>query len=170
MCVRDRSKRITDVPGCSVYYLGGVCSYANEVKTRLLGVRKETLDTVGAVSPEVAEQMAAGVAQALGADVGVGITGVALSLIHIEMCIRDSGVSHLNRHKKGRVITTEIEHAATLNTCRQLAAEGFDVAFLAPDATGHITAAALEAALTEDTVLLSCQLVNNCLLYTSRCV
>ena len=71
------------------------------------------------------------------------------------------GVSHLNRHKKGRVITTEIEHAATLNTCRQLAAEGFDVAFLAPDATGHITAAALEAALTEDTVLLSCQLVNN---------
>ncbi|WP_281717726.1 CinA family nicotinamide mononucleotide deamidase-related protein, partial [Alistipes senegalensis] len=71
------SKRITDVPGCSVYYLGGVCSYANEVKTRLLGVRKETLDTVGAVSPEVAEQMAAGVAQALGADVGVGITGVA---------------------------------------------------------------------------------------------
>ena len=71
------SKRITDVPGCSDYYLGGVCSYANEVKMKVLGVQKETLDTVGAVSPEVAEQMAEGVAHALGADVGVGITGVA---------------------------------------------------------------------------------------------
>ena len=71
------SKRITDVPGCSDYYLGGVCSYANEVKMKVLGVKKETLDTVGAVSPEVAEQMAEGVAKALGSDVGVGITGVA---------------------------------------------------------------------------------------------
>ena len=71
------SKRITDVPGCSDYYLGGVCSYANEVKMKVLGVKQETLDTVGAVSPEVAEQMAEGVAKALGADVGVGITGVA---------------------------------------------------------------------------------------------
>ena len=71
------SGRITDVPGCSDYYLGGVCSYANEVKMKVLGVQKETLDTVGAVSPEVAEQMAEGVARALGADVGVGITGVA---------------------------------------------------------------------------------------------
>ncbi len=71
------SGRITDVPGCSDYYLGGVCSYANEVKMKVLGVQKETLETVGAVSPEVAEQMAEGVARALGADVGVGITGVA---------------------------------------------------------------------------------------------
>ncbi len=54
------SKRITDIPGCSDYYLGGVCSYANEVKMNVLGVRKETLDTVGAVSAETAEQMAAG--------------------------------------------------------------------------------------------------------------
>ena len=71
------SGRITDVPGCSDYYLGGVCSYANEVKRKVLGVKKETLDTVGAVSPEVAGQMAEGVAKALGSDVGVGITGVA---------------------------------------------------------------------------------------------
>lgn len=71
------SKRITDVPGCSDYYLGGVCSYANEVKRKVLGVRQDTLDAVGAVSPEVAEQMAQGVAKALGADVGVGITGIA---------------------------------------------------------------------------------------------
>ena len=71
------------------------------------------------------------------------------------------GAAYLNRHQKGRIITTEIEHAATLNTCKQLAAEGYDVVFLQPDETGHITPAALEEALTEDTFLLSCQLVNN---------
>ena len=71
------------------------------------------------------------------------------------------GAAHLGRHKKGRIITTAIEHAATLNTCKQLAAEGFDVVFLAPDETGHIPPAALEQALTADTILLTCQLVNN---------
>lgn len=71
------SERITNVPGCSDYYVGGVCSYSNDVKMRVLGVSQQTLDTVGAVSAETAEQMARGVAKALGADVGVGITGIA---------------------------------------------------------------------------------------------
>ena len=71
------------------------------------------------------------------------------------------GAAHLGRHKKGRIITTAIEHAATMNPCKQLAAEGFDVVFLAPDETGHIPPAALEQALTADTILLTCQLVNN---------
>lgn len=71
------SKRLTDIPGASDYYLGGVCSYSNSVKEKVLGVKKETLDTVGAVSPETAEQMAVGVANALGSDIGVGITGIA---------------------------------------------------------------------------------------------
>ncbi len=71
------SKRITDVPGCSEYYLGGVCSYCNEVKEKILGVKGETLKAYGAVSQQTAEEMAEGVARALGADVGVGITGIA---------------------------------------------------------------------------------------------
>lgn len=71
------SKRITDLPGCSDYYKGGVCSYANEVKVRVLGVSEETLAQHGAVSPETAEEMAAGVARLLDTDFGVGITGVA---------------------------------------------------------------------------------------------
>lgn len=71
------SERITNVPGSSDYYLGGVCSYANRIKTDILGVQQQTLDAVGAVSAEVAEQMAEGVARRFGADVGVGITGVA---------------------------------------------------------------------------------------------
>ena len=71
------STRITDVAGCSDYYLGGVCSYSNAVKRNVLGVRAETLEQYGAVSQETAEEMAAGVAHALGSDVGVGITGIA---------------------------------------------------------------------------------------------
>lgn len=71
------SKRITDVPGSSVYYKGGVCSYTNEVKVGVLGVKQETLDAYTAVSEQIAGQMARGVAHVLHTDVGVGITGIA---------------------------------------------------------------------------------------------
>lgn len=70
-------KRITDVPGASACYLGGVVSYQNEVKENLLGVRHETLVTKGAVSEDTACQMAEGVRKALGADIGISTTGVA---------------------------------------------------------------------------------------------
>ena len=70
-------KRITDVPGASACYLGGVVSYQNEVKENLLGVRHETLITKGAVSEDTACQMAEGVRKALGADIGISTTGVA---------------------------------------------------------------------------------------------
>ena len=71
------SKLITDVSGASAVYNGGVCSYSNSVKMKIHGVKKETLDTLGAVSDETARQMARGVRCALGADVGIGITGIA---------------------------------------------------------------------------------------------
>ncbi len=71
------SKRITDIAGCSAFYKGGVCSYANAVKENILGVNAQDLATYGAVSATVAEQMARGVCKALQTDVGVGITGIA---------------------------------------------------------------------------------------------
>ena len=71
------AKRITDVPGYSEVFHMGAVTYANEVKTRLLGVPAELFDTVGAVSPEVARAMAEGVRQAAGAGLGIGITGIA---------------------------------------------------------------------------------------------
>ena len=71
------SKLITDVSGASAVYQGGVCSYSNEVKMKILGVKEETLNTLGAVSEEVAVQMAEGVRKALGSDIGIGITGIA---------------------------------------------------------------------------------------------
>ncbi len=71
------SKVITEISGVSAVYLGGVCTYANSAKERLLGVRPETLAAHGAVSEQTAREMAEGVRKAFGADVGVGITGIA---------------------------------------------------------------------------------------------
>jgi nicotinamide-nucleotide amidase len=69
--------RLVDRPGSSAYVLGGIVSYSNEAKTALLGVPAELIAAHGAVSPEVARAMADGARAALGADVGIGITGVA---------------------------------------------------------------------------------------------
>jgi len=69
--------RITDVPGSSDYYMGSVIAYADRVKETLLQVRPETLGEHGAVSREVAIEMASGVLRAVGADVGLAITGIA---------------------------------------------------------------------------------------------
>ena len=71
------SKIITDVSGASAVYQGGVCSYSNEVKMNILGVKEETLAAFGAVSEQVAIQMAEGVKKALNSDIGIGITGIA---------------------------------------------------------------------------------------------
>jgi PncC family amidohydrolase len=68
---------ITDVPGSSAYFLGGVISYADQVKRDQLGVSDATLRGYGAVSKQTAAAMASGVRQLLHADVGVSITGVA---------------------------------------------------------------------------------------------
>lgn len=67
---------LTQVPGASEAYLGGVVAYANTVKVRLLGVPEEVLATHGAVSREVAEAMALGACR-LGAQCGLAITGIA---------------------------------------------------------------------------------------------
>jgi nicotinamide-nucleotide amidase len=69
--------RITAIPGSSDVYQGGVVSYDNSVKTKLLAVRDVSLREHGAVSEQVAREMAEGCARALGTDIGIGITGIA---------------------------------------------------------------------------------------------
>jgi nicotinamide-nucleotide amidase len=69
--------RITNLPGASAYMAGGVVSYSNEAKAELLGVDPMLIDAKGAVSNEVAEQMAVGALDRFGADVAVSITGIA---------------------------------------------------------------------------------------------
>lgn len=69
--------RLVDRAGSSAYVAGGVVAYSNEAKTALLGVPAEMIAAHGAVSPEVARALADGARDRFGADVGVGITGVA---------------------------------------------------------------------------------------------
>lgn len=68
---------ITDVPGSSAVFAGGVVSYANEVKRDVLGVREETLAAHGAVSRETAAQMASGALSLMKCDIAVSLTGIA---------------------------------------------------------------------------------------------
>lgn len=68
---------ITEVPGASAYYVGGVVAYSNEVKEQLLGVRRETLETHGAVSAQTAQEMAQGARRLFGCQYAVAVTGIA---------------------------------------------------------------------------------------------
>ncbi len=69
--------RITDVPGSSEHFKGGIVTYSNDSKVKFLGVSHDTLKAHGAVSEECAREMALGVARTFGADVGVSVTGIA---------------------------------------------------------------------------------------------
>jgi PncC family amidohydrolase len=69
--------RITNAPGSSAYYWGGFVVYANEAKEALLGVRRETLLSCGAVSEETAREMARGARQRTGVEIAVSVTGIA---------------------------------------------------------------------------------------------
>ncbi|MEO1672739.1 MAG: competence/damage-inducible protein A [Cyanobacteria bacterium J06631_2] len=68
---------LTETPGSSNYFLGGIIAYANRIKQTLLEVKEQDLIQYGAVSSTVAEQMAGGVKQRLQTDWGIGITGIA---------------------------------------------------------------------------------------------
>jgi len=69
--------RITNVPGSSDYFLGGVLCYSNTAKENLCGVSRGTLEKHGAVSTETAEALAQGVRRALGSTIGLSVTGIA---------------------------------------------------------------------------------------------
>ena len=69
--------RITNVPGSSEYFLGGIVAYAYEAKVALLGVSWDTLNTKGAVSQEIVLEMARGTRRILNTDIAVSVTGIA---------------------------------------------------------------------------------------------
>ncbi|MGI5850120.1 MAG: competence/damage-inducible protein A [Christensenellales bacterium] len=71
------SHAITDIPGSSTVFECGICTYSNDMKQKLLGVKAETLEQYGAISAETAAEMAKGIRSVSGADIGVGITGIA---------------------------------------------------------------------------------------------
>jgi nicotinamide-nucleotide amidase len=69
--------RITDIPGSSDYFLGGIIAYSNEVKIDILGVPKKIIKKYGAVSSQTAKAMAQGVRKVTGASIGISATGIA---------------------------------------------------------------------------------------------
>jgi len=71
------ASRITDIPGSSDYFLGGVAAYAYEAKVELLHVSWDTLHQFGAVSRETVLEMARGVRQVLQADIAIAVSGIA---------------------------------------------------------------------------------------------
>ena len=71
------SHLLTNVPGSSAYYKGSITSYSNDIKINVVGVKAETIDRYGAVSPQTAREMAKGGRKLLGVDICVADTGIA---------------------------------------------------------------------------------------------
>ncbi|HIH00499.1 TPA: nicotinamide-nucleotide amidohydrolase family protein [Thermoplasmata archaeon] len=103
---------VTNVPGSSSYFLGGIVSYSNDAKERLLDVETAVLESKGAVSEEVALMMADGVRLRFDADIGVGVTGIAgpsgetpgkpVGLVFIAVCSSDRRVCTRNQFSGSR--------------------------------------------------------------------
>ncbi len=101
---------ITAVAGASNVYPGGAVTYSNEIKTKLLGVKTGTLERVGAVSQEVAVQMAAGASRVFGAELAIAVTGIAgpgggtaekpVGTVHVGMATPD-GLFHRKLSLRG---------------------------------------------------------------------
>ena len=118
------AERMTDLPGASKVFMGGVVSYTNQVKAKVLGVPRALLEEFGAVSEPVARAMAEGVRAVTGADIGVSVTGVAgpatderanpVGTVYIALAAKDSTVCRLCRfgeQSRGRIRTLAADGA-----------------------------------------------------------
>lgn len=123
--------RITDRPGSSAYFAGGVVAYSDRAKSELLGVDPALIDSLGAVSPEVAEAMADGALERFGADIAVGVTGIAgpgggseeKPVGYVCICVKDHDGQVLARDPKlpgGRGDVRDRSVAVSLHMLRRL--------------------------------------------------
>jgi len=123
---------LTEVPGSSSYFLGGVIAYDNQVKNVLLNVNNQDLEQHGAVSNVVAEQMALGVKQCLNTDWGISITGIAgpdgntpekpVGLVYIGLATPENKVfSHEYRfgEQRGRELVRHLSSSSALDLLRR---------------------------------------------------
>ncbi len=122
-------KRITNVSGASKVFDCGIISYSNEIKHRILGVSEEALREYGAVSAEVAKQMAKGALAVSGADIAVSVTGIAgpdsdgtskpVGLSYIALADRENvWVKELNTSRKDRDYNRFVNSSNALNMVR----------------------------------------------------
>lgn len=122
------SSRLINVPGVSEFYKSGFITYSNKSKRRLLGVKKTTLQKYGAVSEEVAEEMAKGGALLTKADVAVSITGIAgpdggtaekpVGLVYIGCCVKGKTTVKKYRFSGSRNKVREASVSAALTLMR----------------------------------------------------
>lgn len=120
---------LTREAGSSEFYLGGVVSYANSLKEGLLGVQAATLQAVGAVSAEVAEEMAAGILGRSGADIAISVTGLAgpdggsdlkpVGLVYIGFASAQGVEARKFQFYGGRETIRQLSVTAALNWVRQ---------------------------------------------------
>jgi nicotinamide-nucleotide amidase len=123
-------KRLTDFAGSSEYVEGGVVSYSDAMKTAVLGVEPQAIEAEGAVSERVALQMASGVRRVTGAEVGVGITGIAgpgggseakpVGTVMIAAELPDTRVVRTRRYGGGRDLIRDLASHAALDMVRRL--------------------------------------------------
>ncbi len=121
--------RLTDIPGSSAYFKGGVVSYSNEMKNKVLGVDIEKLNRFGAVSKETAEAMAMGVRAGTGADLGLAVTGIAgpsggtaskpRGLVYIALAAGDTVICREHHFPGARMAVRQGTVNASLNMVRQ---------------------------------------------------
>lgn len=120
------SQMITQIPGSSEIFLGGVCSYSNSLKSNILGVSEETLEKYGAVSEQTALEMARGVRKITGSDIAISSTGIAgpggstedkpVGLVYIAIDSENYGrVLELNLGRGYSNERTAIRYSASLN-------------------------------------------------------
>ncbi|MBC8214683.1 MAG: competence/damage-inducible protein A [Candidatus Marinimicrobia bacterium] len=122
-------KLLTDIPGSSEYFLGGVIAYSNDLKQNLVGVSFKTLETYGAVSKEVAIEMANGIRKKTSADIGIGTTGISgptggteekpVGLVHIAVSMNDITIVKEYHFLKDREMHREMTAYTALNLLRK---------------------------------------------------
>ncbi|GAB4327337.1 MAG: competence/damage-inducible protein A [Flammeovirgaceae bacterium] len=123
------SNLITNVAGCSTYFVGGIVAYSNDVKISQLGVKKETLDTYGAVSEQTAMEMAEGIRKRLKTTYGIATTGIAgpdggtptkpVGTIWIGFSSEKETVAKQLNLTKDRLINIQLTYSAVMNLLRK---------------------------------------------------
>ena len=121
-------KRLTDIAGSSEYFLGSVTAYTNRLKATLLNVPNDIINTLGAVSEEVALEMAKGVRAITGADIGISTTGISgpeggtntksVGLVYIGVVTPEKSMVKKYNFNYGRIIHREMTTTAALNITR----------------------------------------------------
>jgi len=122
------AKLITDIPGSSEVFRGGVCAYTNEIKEKLLGVPGELIEKYGVVSDEVARALSASACEKFGTDAGIGVTGYADGrgdernpggTIYVAVTLNGKTVSHKVYQPRGRKVARERAAQEAFNLLRR---------------------------------------------------